>query len=94
MLALLRGRSAAAGHIKRKMFGLAAWNRLLRKQQDEKVVLSAHDVLGQKQISEQKDNSLMYRVLPRHAVHYTPAAAHQRNLWPSKFAEPQEIKQP
>jgi hypothetical protein len=54
MLALLRGRSAAAGHIKRTMFGLAAWNRLLRKQQEEKVILAAHDVLGQKQISEQK----------------------------------------
>jgi hypothetical protein len=51
------------------MFGLAAWNRLLRKQQEEKVSLSAHDVLGQKQISEQKggqpDASLMYCVLPR-----------------------------
>ncbi|WIA17045.1 hypothetical protein OEZ85_013953 [Tetradesmus obliquus] len=33
------------------MFGLAAWNRLLKKPQDEKVVLSAHDVLGQKQIN-------------------------------------------
>jgi hypothetical protein len=55
MLALLGGRSAAAGNTKRPaMFGLAAWNRLLKKQQEEKVVLSAHDVLGQKQISEQK----------------------------------------
>jgi hypothetical protein len=44
------------------MFGLAAWNRLLRKQQEEKVVLSAHDVLGQKQISEHAQTSLMYRV--------------------------------
>lgn len=35
------------------MFGLAAWNRLLRKQQEEKVVFSAYDVLGQKHISEQ-----------------------------------------
>lgn len=42
------------------MFGLAAWNRLLKKPQDEKVVLSAHDVLGQKQISEQTEDSLMY----------------------------------
>ncbi|WIA37287.1 hypothetical protein OEZ86_014228 [Tetradesmus obliquus] len=33
------------------MFGLAAWNRLLKKPQDEKVVLSAHYVLGQKQIN-------------------------------------------